>query len=550
VRALAGGFRPWPVASVAVVLGALALLVLPLLAGAPVNVAAVLAAAVVFIVAARKTVFRWPSLLTLLILVIWFIPIRRYVLPGSLPFQLEPYRLLIAILTLIWLSALLIDPRVRLRRTGFEGPIALYLVAVLGSVVFNNSRIGAENLNANVIKSLTFLFAFVIVLYLFVSVIRREDEALRLMKVLVVGAAVVAGFAMIESRTGFNVFNHLNQFIPFLKRDYSLGLPLRNGRFRATGPAEHAIALSAALAMLVPFAIYFAYTLRKWVWWLVAAVILFGCLSTVSRTGVLMLLVEGVVFVILRPRQTLRFWPALIPLVLAVHIALPGTLGTLRAQFFPKGGLIKQQQGFEDTGRFGKARLDPTFADINRHPLFGIGYGTRILVSGAETNAKVLDDQWLDNVLDTGIVGAFAWVWLLVRAVRGLGAAAKRDQSERGWLLVALAAPIAAFGISMLTYDTFSFIQVTLLFYLLLAFASIFCLREEFAKAPVAARQLSTRPASLQPIGIGLILFAIAILLFVFVQGTSIGFLSFILILIAFGSWAAERTLNRGRVVS
>ena len=34
----------------------------------------------------------WPRLIAALILIILFIPIRRYTLPANLPFQLEPYR--------------------------------------------------------------------------------------------------------------------------------------------------------------------------------------------------------------------------------------------------------------------------------------------------------------------------------------------------------------------------------------------------------------------------------------------------------------------------
>ncbi len=42
----------------------------------------------------RPTYVGWPRLLAGLILVILFIPIRRYSLPGNLPFELEPYRLI------------------------------------------------------------------------------------------------------------------------------------------------------------------------------------------------------------------------------------------------------------------------------------------------------------------------------------------------------------------------------------------------------------------------------------------------------------------------
>ncbi len=53
--------------------------------------------------------FRWSTLLGLLVLVILFIPIHRYTLPGSLPFDLEPYRVLVAVICLLWLAAILVD---------------------------------------------------------------------------------------------------------------------------------------------------------------------------------------------------------------------------------------------------------------------------------------------------------------------------------------------------------------------------------------------------------------------------------------------------------
>jgi hypothetical protein len=51
--------------------------------------------------------------------------------------------------------------------------------------------------------------------------------------------------------------------------------------------------------------------------------------------------------------------------------------------------------------------------------------------------------------------------------VRRFGKEAKRDDSARGWLLAAVAASTAAFAVGMLTYDAFSFIQVTFLLFIM-----------------------------------------------------------------------------------
>ena len=63
----------------------------------------------------------WPRLIAALIVVILFIPIRRYTLPANLPFQLEPYRVFVALLVLGWLASLLVDARTRSAGRGSRG---------------------------------------------------------------------------------------------------------------------------------------------------------------------------------------------------------------------------------------------------------------------------------------------------------------------------------------------------------------------------------------------------------------------------------------------
>ena len=64
----------------------------------------------------------WPRLIAALILIILFIPIRRYSLPGNLPFQLEPYRVFVALLVLGWVASLLVDPRIATSPNGVRRP--------------------------------------------------------------------------------------------------------------------------------------------------------------------------------------------------------------------------------------------------------------------------------------------------------------------------------------------------------------------------------------------------------------------------------------------
>jgi hypothetical protein len=308
------------------------------------------------------------------------------------------------------------------------------------------------------------------------SVIARRSDIDRLVKVLVGGGAVVAFLALVESRTNYNVFDHLQQAFPLLHFDPT-GTPKwggdRGGRVRAYASAQHSIALGAALVMLVPLAYYLARRTRAPVWWVALGLLGLGAFTTVSRTAMLMLVVEAAILLRQKPKTVKKMWPLLLPLLVAVHVAVPGTLGAFKESFFPKGGLIAEQQ--QGAGTYGSGRiadLGPGMTEFARTPVLGQGFGTRITDrSDPKVNAPILDDEWLGTLLETGAAGALAFLWLILRATRRLGKASRADDTDRGWLLAGLAAAIGAFGFGMLTYDAFSFIQVSFLFFIMLGVA-------------------------------------------------------------------------------
>jgi hypothetical protein len=322
---------------------------------------------------------------------------------------------------------------------------------------------------SHVIKQLSYFGTFVIVLFLFASLVRTHAEIDAATKVLVGAGAVVAFFALVQANTGYNIFDHLSTFIPFLKTGYIPESPLRGGRLRTYASAQHAIELGAILVMLVPLAAYLARRTHQKRWWVAGAFLLLGALATLSRTSMMMLLVIIVTFLILRPRETRRLWPGLLPLLVVVHIAIPGTIGTFKESFFPKGGLIKEQSanpGYKGSGRL--ADVGPSMEKVSREPLLGQGYGTRI-TDGPGTNASILDDQWLSTLVETGALGVVAWLWVFFRVIRRFGRAAKRDLTDRGWLLAAITGSSTAFMIGMITFDSFTFTQVTLVLFIQLA---------------------------------------------------------------------------------
>lgn len=487
LRSLEGEGRGRALASTTIVVSGLALLTVAVLSGQA-RVAAPAVLLTIVATVAWRQLLAWRSLLGFMILVILLIPIKRYSLPASLPFHLEPYRVVIAFVALAWFTSLLIDPRVRLRGTPVDKPLLLFGGAIIASLLLNGGRVSA--LEGEVTKRLAFFASFFVVVYFTVSVIRRYEHLDLMAKFLVWGGFVVAFFAIVEARTNYNVFDHLSSVFPGLRLGAIPGTKLRGARLRVYGSAQHAIPLGAALVMLMPLAMYLFQRTQRRVYLLVGATTLVAALATVSRTAFVMLMVIVLVYLLLRPAQTRRLWPLAPVLLVAVHFVLPGTLGALKKSFLPKGGLIAEQQN-QSVGSGRLATLGPALhAELAPNPFFGEGFGTRVTTPDelvSTPNGPILDDQWLGVVLETGVVGGLLFAWIFVRYLRRCGRAAKRDMSARGQLLTATTASVAAYGVGMFTYDSFAFIQVTFLLFFMLGLGAA-ALRHPPGVAPLDRR--------------------------------------------------------------
>jgi hypothetical protein len=494
MRLIQGEDRRGPVISSAVTLSALAVLIYAELSGRDLRELVPLVALVVGTAVAYRSLLAWRSQIAAIVLVIFFIPIKRYLLPGNLPFNLEPYRLVVMLVAVFWLSSLLIDPRVRLRRSGFDGPVLLYFLCILLSLLANPHR--AASLSTDVVKTVLFFASFFLVYYMIASVLRRRRDIDLVVRTIALAGATVGFLAIIESRTSYNLFDHLQSVVPFLRFQGATALN-RGGRLRVVGSAQHPIALGAVLVMVLPFVVYLVRSTRHSRWWAAAFVILLGALATSSRTAITMLAMIGLVYLITRSREVKRLWPALIPMLAVIHFAIPGAIGTTWKSFFPAGGLVAEQK---DAG-VGSARLS-TLGPVLRHevypnPLFGEGFGTRIVSPSPSTpvpNAPILDDQWLGVLAETGVAGFISLAWLFVRFVRRCGAAAREDDSARGWLLAGTGAAVAAYAIGMFTYDALGFIQVTFLLFITLGIgaAALRVSSEEWSAAPERVRSRYT----------------------------------------------------------
>ncbi|MGH3103693.1 MAG: O-antigen ligase family protein [Gaiellaceae bacterium] len=436
--------------------------------------------AVVFLLAcalaareAASPVVTWPNTIVALALVIWFIPIKLYALPVSLPFQLEPYRLFLLVL----LFALVVSVATGGKRLGAAGhgkPVIVLAVVALATTIVNFSDV-ADASGETPLKPLSYFLGFLIVFVLVCSTIDRLQDVEKLVRVLVLGGAVVALAALFESRTGTNVFDSLDRFLPLQKEEREL-VKVRGAQLRVFASAQHPIALGCALVLTLPLALYLAeqaVTKAKTRFWLLAAVVsAAGAVATISRTTVVMLVVMSLLAVGLRGARIARYWPVVLLFPFVVHFVAPGALGTLYNSFFPETGLIgdlTERAGEGGSGRF--ADLSPGLDAWAREPLVGRGLGSVITTGDDLTRLGVappteiiFDNQYVATLVTTGVLGLAGVIWFVWGSVAKVAGVARRTIGGSGDLLAACSVSCAGFGAAMFFFDAFAFVQATLVF--------------------------------------------------------------------------------------
>ena len=454
----------------------------------PLGAQAALGGAVVLLVAcllalrdATAPVFTWTNAAVILLLLIWFVPIKTYSFPVDLPFQLEPYRVFLLVLIFTWLLGL-IAGRSRLSADGHAYPLILLTGGLFATQIVNFNELNAGSTEPVAVKSLSYLLSFVIVFLLVTSTVDSISALEQLLRVLVVGAAIVAATALYDSRFSYNVFEHLHEWIPILEFTPREVDEVRGGRLRVFGSAQHPIALSVALLMVVPFALLLsrrASTTRRSRLWVGAALLCtVGAIATVSRTTVVMIIAMLIVGLVLRARAILPYWPLVFVLPVVIHFAAPGALGGLYKSIFPEDGFVSSlgtgRAGQPGSGRL--ADLGPGYDLWSESPFVGRGVGEQEippeLPPGAvqrEGIAIIFDNQYLSTLVTTGLIGLVALAWFTWGAVVKLARAAKARRGRPSDLIAACSASAAGFGASMLVFDALYFVQCTLIFFIIVA---------------------------------------------------------------------------------
>lgn len=414
----------------------------------------------------------WAWMSKAIIAALLLVPSNMYKLPVSLPFDLEIYRVVIIIALALWGCALLVAPEVRFRSTPIDLAIAFLMLTVFVSLLVNMSSYEPGDEFSGALKALIFFSSFFMVYYFFTSTIKTKDETEKFMRYIVLLAACVAFFGIIERFTGYNIFRHLHEWIPIL-RAQNVQVMIRGG-IRIAGSVVHPIAFSAILAMVAPLAFHCWQTVdtrnKKLLYGCSTMLIIIALVLTGSRTGFLGLMGAALILFLGFPAQRRFIITALPVIAFVVHMIAPGALGTIRTMLSPD--FISQREIGNNDGRL--EDYPRIWAEFSEQPALGLGY-----YAFRPEKYFFVDNQYLKFLVEIGLIGVVAVfgvfasiLWRLWRVGRYL------EGSEKS-LLLSVCASSLAFLIASATFDTFGFSQVPYLFFIIAALGIAFTLNIE-----------------------------------------------------------------------
>ena len=319
----------------------------------------------------------------------------------------------------------------------------IFLCAILAAYIAANTHVlptleqnGADR---GVISTCSWLG----VLFVAADAIPSVDRLKTLLRRIVLGATAMAVLGITQFFTGLDVAKYI--VIPGLTANQPYtDISTRGDVNRPSATAIHPIEFGFVLAMVLPLAIHqarYAPPGLRFRRWLQVALIAATLPMTVSRSAILGLAIGLIVILPTWPRRDR--WTAYIVSILslfALRTVIPGLIGTLRTLFL--------QLGSDSSSQSRTAAFSHAAPLVSAHPWFGQGFGTFM-----PNTLFYTDDQYLNSLIEIGIVGVLA---LIAMFVTGWAAARRARRSTSDPELRHLAQCLAAcMAVGLITFATF-----------------------------------------------------------------------------------------------
>lgn len=413
-----------------------------------------------------------PWTLAAFLILVWLVPIDAIQLPIPLPVDPNPDRLLLLGLVVAALVCIMADPRNAPSRPAWSVSVGLlgFAAVALASLALNAETLASLGDLEQGIKQFALLASFG-GLFLVVATVIRPSELRNFGALIVLLATVAAIGTIYEYRSGVNLFYDLaDQLFGGFSSVEPPPASTLDSRAEVFGPTQHGLAIATMLTLALPFAVIGVVSsrtpMRKVLYGLAVTLIFAGALCTQRKTSIVAPAVVVLMLVAYQPRQMLRLAPLGAGLLVMVHLIAPGAITGVTSQIFG-GDLFGSDSSIGRTSDY-----EAVSPDIATHPVLGRGYGS--MDPSRSDTYRILDNQYLGWVLQTGFLGLAAFLALLASAMALAHRVIRhsRDPDDRLIGLAAMAA-FGAFAIANAVFDLSSFFQVPYMFCVIAGLCSV-----------------------------------------------------------------------------
>lgn len=384
---------------------------------------------------------------------LWLTPFNDIQLSSSLPVDLKLDRLVLPVIVVAWLLAFALGGRggPRWRFTPIHAALAVFAAAAGLSVVLNAGYLDQTLEFGLALKKVALLVSYLAFFLVIASVVRKGE--IRPFMNLILGLAVLVAVGTLwEFNFDYNVFYEVTKkLLPggFVFTASGIDGVDEIGRRLVVGPTEHGLEVVAMLSMAMPIAFVRLMETRRWreriLYGLIICLIFGADLATYRKSAILAPIAACLVLAYFRRRELLRLAPLGLVLLVAIPILSPNALGSVVEQLQP--------------AKLGVTTVDDRVSDYNAirpdvlsNPAFGRGYG-----SYNHTSYRILDNEILTRLVESGIVGVLAFILIIV-TILGVAAPIIRSRDpSRAPPALAIAAAAVPFLVLSTLFDEMSF---------------------------------------------------------------------------------------------
>jgi O-antigen ligase len=325
----------------------------------------------------------------------------------------------------------------------------IFLCSILAAYIAGNEHYLSSTARNGADRGIISAVGWLAVLVVAADAIDSADRLKALLNRIATGATALAVIGIGQFFTGLNVTHYI--VIPGLTFNHApADLLIRGGFDRPTATTAQPLEFAAVMVMTLPLAIHqarFAPAKLRLQRWLKVAIIGAVIPMTVSRTALIGLAITAIVLLPTWSRKNRRrAYAALLAAGAGLLIAVPQLLSTFATLF------TQIATGSSSTDSRTTA-IGQSLVYVSQHPWLGSGFGTF-----APQTYFYTDDQYLNSLITTGIVGVFCLGglfvtgWFVARSLRRRS----RDPEVRD-LAQSLAAAIAVAAACFGTFDVLGF---------------------------------------------------------------------------------------------